>query len=107
MIKIYNKLVRDKIPEICRKDGARPKYYALSQSKFKQALKKKLVEESKELTQAKKSELLNEIVDVYEILLSLVKAYGLKWRAVEKLRLAKNKKRGSFKKRYFLVNTKK
>jgi len=107
MKNIYNKLVRDKIPKICEEDGEIPEYYILSQARFRQELKKKVVEEAKELLGADESQLKNEIADVYEILLNLAKAFGIKWSEIEKFRQEKNKKRGSFKKRYFLVSSKK
>jgi len=107
MNKIYNKLVRDKIPKICLDDGEIPKYKVLNQADFKQALKKKLVEESKELAVASKKELKNELADVYEVLLSIAKTFNIKWSEVEKFRQTKNKQRGRFKKRYFLMSSKK
>ncbi|OGY43462.1 MAG: hypothetical protein A2729_04690 [Candidatus Buchananbacteria bacterium RIFCSPHIGHO2_01_FULL_39_14] len=90
-MKIYHKLVCDKIPEICKKDDEKPVYYVLSQKRFREELKKKLIEETEELTRAKKSELKNEIIDVYEILLNLARVNRLKWSTIEKHRLEKNK----------------
>lgn len=107
MKKIYNKLIRDKIPDVCLKDGWIPKYYPLKHSRFKKELKKKLVEEAKELLKAKSKEIKNEIVDCYEILLNVAKTYRIKWPEIDDYRRQKNKKRGSFRKRYFLVSTKK
>ena len=107
MKKVYNKLVRDKIPKICKEDGEVPVYHVLSQSRFKRELKRKAVEEVKELLSADKNHLKNEIVDIYEILLNLANAFGIKWQEIEKFRREKNSQRGSFKKRYFLVSSKK
>lgn len=103
----YNKLVRDRIPEICRKEGEIPKYRILSQKNFKKELKKKLLEEARELMRAEEDKLKNEIADVYEVLFNIAKTSGISWPQVEKARQQKNKKRGSFKKRYFLVSSKK
>ncbi|MFA5022232.1 MAG: nucleoside triphosphate pyrophosphohydrolase [Patescibacteria group bacterium] len=107
MKKIYKKLVRDKIPEICRQEGGVPQYQVLNPKRFGQELKNKLLEEAQELVLAKPKEIKNEIVDVYEVLLSLAKNSKISWQKIEKFRLEKNKKRGSFKKRYFLVSNKK
>ncbi len=107
MKKVYNKLVRDKIPQICENDGEVPEFYVCSQSKFKNELKKKLVEEAKELQKAPWADIEDEISDVYEILLNIAKAFRLKWSEIEKYRKEKNRKRGSFDKRYFLVCSKK
>jgi len=106
MVKVYKKLVRDKIPMICRQEGETPNYYVLSHKRFSRELKKKLLEESEELFKAKPAELKNEIADVYEVLLNIAKNSGMAWVGIEKFRVAKNKKRGSFKKRYFLVSSK-
>ena len=107
MIKKYNKLVRDKIPDICAKDGETPKIKILSDIAYKSELKKKLIEESQELRYARSKNLKNEIVDVYEVLLNIFKAFGISWAEVEKLRKDKNEKRGSFKKKIFLISSKK
>lgn len=107
MEEVYNKLVRDRIPEICRKAGETPQYYVLNQARFKKELKRKLVEEAKELLAADQKRLKNEIVDIYEILLNIAKTFKIKWSEIENYRREKNKKRGSFKKKYFLAKTKK
>ena len=49
----YNKLIRDKIPEIIKKNGANPKISILDDRQFNPALKEKLVEGAKELLEAK------------------------------------------------------
>jgi len=105
MKKVHNKLVRDKIPEIIKKNGDVPTYSVLNQTRFKEELKKKLIEESKELAKAPKSELKEEMADVYEVLINIAKVFKIRLSEVEKIRLDKNKKRGSFKKKYFLNKT--
>ncbi|MFA6215180.1 MAG: nucleoside triphosphate pyrophosphohydrolase [Patescibacteria group bacterium] len=107
MKKIYNKLVRDKILQICEDDGEVPEYYTCSQSKFKNELKRKLVEEAKEVERAPLAEIKNKIADVYEVLLNIAKIFKIKWSEVETYRKQKNQKRGSFDKKYFLVSSKK
>jgi len=106
MEKIYNKLVRDKIPQICRDKNHIPRYKVIDRTRLRKELKKKLIEESGELISAGQSKLKDEIADVYEVLLNIAAAYGIKWSEVEKYRKEKNRKRGSFKKRYFLISTK-
>jgi predicted house-cleaning noncanonical NTP pyrophosphatase (MazG superfamily) len=106
-MKKHNKLVRDKIPEICQGNGDNPIYKVLRQSDFKKELKKKLVEESHELLESEDVlSLREEMADVYEVLLNISKSFKIKWSDVEKTRRIKNKKRGSFKKKYFLISTK-
>ena len=48
MEKIYNKLVRDKIPEIIENDGEKPIVRVLNDNEYKKELEKKLKEEYEE-----------------------------------------------------------
>ncbi len=87
----YNKLIRDKIPQIIKKDNAVPKIGYLSDKLFFRELKKKLVEESSELQEVKsKKELINEMADVLEVIQSIIRA--------KKLNGPKSKKREKVKK---------
>jgi len=101
--KTYNKLIRDKIPEIIKKDNAIPKISILNDEQFAMALKEKLVEEAKELLEVKTSEeILNELSDVLELVESIAINNKLTIAEVEKQKLAKKEKRGGFKKKLFL-----
>lgn len=103
----YNKLIRDKIPQIIKRDNAIPKISILNHRRFAEELKKKLVEESAELQKANsKKELLNELSDVLEILQTIARAEKLKWNEIEKKRVIKAKERGGFQKRIFLKEVK-
>lgn len=101
---IYNKLVRDLIPEIIKKDGGVPKTRILNKRKYKEELLKKLIEESKEALETKgnKKDLTKEIGDVMEVLEAIAKAYHLDKKVVLKLKKERKKKRGGFAKRIFL-----
>lgn len=44
-MKTYNKLVRDKIPDIIKADNRRPNFRILDEDEYKKELNKKLVEE--------------------------------------------------------------
>ncbi len=107
MLKVYNKLVRDKIPQICIADGETPKIKILSKPAYQKALKKKLQEEAAELLAARGLDLKKEIVDVYEVLLNIARTYHINWPEIERMRNTKNSKRGSFRKRIFLISSKK
>ena len=99
--KTYNKLVRDRIPEIIIKNGGSPKTTTLNDVDYQTKLKEKLVEEATELL-AEKEDVLNELADVLELVISIGKNHGLKYSEIEKKRKSKNTKRGGFKKRIFL-----
>ena len=107
MLKVYNKLVRDKIPQICIADGETPKIKILSKPAYHKALKKKSQEEAAELLAARGLDLKKEMVDVYEVLLNIARTYRISWPEIERMRKTKNQKRGSFRKRIFLISSKK
>lgn len=99
----YNKLIRDKIPEIIKKDRAVPKVSCLSNKRFEKELKKKLIEESKELQAARgKKDILKELADILEVLQTIARIENVSWNEVKKQRKKRSKKRGGFKKRLFL-----
>ncbi len=105
--KIYNKLIRDRIPEIIEKDGCSYKTRILKQKEYKQELLKKIVEESQEVleTNGNKKELIKEIGDVQEIINYIIKTFNLDKKEIEKIRKKRKKSRGSFDKKIFLEYT--
>lgn len=52
MEKVYNKLVRDNIPEIIMNDGEYPVIRVLNDEEYKKELERKLLEEYKEVIEA-------------------------------------------------------
>jgi len=75
----------------------------LDDKQFYLALKEKLVEEAKELLEAKtQEEILNELSDVPELVESIAVNNKLIITEVEKQKLAKKEKRGGFEKKLFL-----
>ena len=105
--KTYNKLVRDNIPEIIRKSGDEAKTRVLRVGEYKKALLDKLAEEVAEVGKAKdKTELINELADVQEVMTAIYDAYGIKCDDVTTSALEKRNKMGGFKKKIFLISTK-
>jgi predicted house-cleaning noncanonical NTP pyrophosphatase (MazG superfamily) len=98
-LKKYNKLVRDKIPEVIEEDGHKAKFKTLSEKEYVAALDKKLSEEMKEY-QADKS--IEEMADVLEVLYAICNARGYTIDELEAKRQEKNIERGGFEKRLFL-----
>jgi len=108
MIKKYNKLIRDRILEIIRQAGEKPYWRVLNKKEYINKIKRKVLEEAKELTEARdKKEIINEIVDIQELIDVLVSQLSLKKSIIKRQQKIKNKKRGGFKKRLFLIKTKK
>ena len=96
---IIEKLVRDRIPEIMKKNGAEAifrieKHFTIQREFFLQ----KFHEELEELKDAKNTEeIIEEAADLVELLRSFANHYGKTWNEVENVRRRKNKKRGGFK----------
>jgi predicted house-cleaning noncanonical NTP pyrophosphatase (MazG superfamily) len=99
----HQKLIRDNIPEIIKKTGDDFESRILDGTEFEKELKKKLVEESKELLKAPREKLLNELADVLELIKSIASYYKIPFSGVEKFQEEKIKKNGGFKKKIFLV----
>lgn len=102
-MKIYNKLVRDKIPEIMRADGAIPVVRTLEEKEYLLALIEKLKEETAEF---ETDHSLEELADISEVLKSLTSAIGETPKTLETTRQDKAAKRGGFEKRIFLEHAK-
>lgn len=98
-MKIYNKLVRDNIPEIMIKNGAKPVTRILDDEKYLFELNKKLKEELNEYLE---SESILELADLEEVLLAILKIKNVSKEEFDNIRIEKANKRGSFDKKIFL-----
>lgn len=99
MTKIYNKLVRDKIPEIIINNGQTPKTRVLSDDEYRASLLEKLQEEVTEFISDKNGE---ELADILEVLHALAESIGLTPQDIENIRKQKADDRGGFSKKIFL-----
>ena len=97
----YNKLVRDKIPEILDKKGIAYKKKIANDGEYKEELIKKLSEEVEEFILEKDP---NELADVLEVIEALKKIP--EYDGVEELRISKKKERGGFECRIILKGEK-
>jgi len=101
--KIYNKLVRDKIPQVIKQKGAQPTVRIMEREEFVHELKTKLVEEAQEVVSAgNREKLIDELADVREVLNALYAAEEITDAEVEQARLAKLEARGGFQERIML-----
>ncbi len=106
MEKIYNKLVRDKIPEIIENDGERPVVRVLNDDEYRIELEKKLKEEYEEVLIAEgKEERLEELADMLEVIRALALLEDEDIQSVINIMDKKRKKRGGFTKKLFLEKT--
>ncbi|MDP2909760.1 MAG: nucleoside triphosphate pyrophosphohydrolase, partial [bacterium] len=103
-MEVYNKLVRDKIPEIIAQDGQKANVRILTNEEYKRELLKKLIEEAEESsgTKGNRKDLTKEIGDLLEVIDYLVVAFGLDRGEIEKLKANRKESRGGFDRRIFL-----
>lgn len=103
MGKIFNKLVRDKIPEIIEKNGEKAIIEILDDNRFLQELHKKLFEEAEEFVEEDSPE---ELADLLEVVYAIARLKEIDLNEVEKIRKEKAEKRGAFEEKIFLKETK-
>lgn len=95
----YDKLIRDRIPEIIEKSGKKCITETMDTDTYIRYLDEKLNEELAEY-QADKS--LEELADLLEVIYAVVKARGCRIEELEQVRREKAEKRGAFEKRLLL-----
>lgn len=103
---MYEKLVRDNIPDIIIKNGEEPIVEVLSDERYKQELEKKLIEECNEVINSTGNERIEELGDLLEVMYSLLEIDNKTLEDVEKVRIEKKIKRGGFSKKLYLKGVK-
>lgn len=88
-----NKLVRDKIPDLIRAQGAQPNTHTADTAEYRKALASKLSEETREFLTSRDPA---EIADILEVLHAIAAEYGFSWDGIEQLRQDKRQQRGGF-----------
>jgi len=106
-MKTYNKLIRDRIPEIMESQGIKFKTSILNDDNYRIELLNKLVEESREVLAAKidRSELIKELGDVLEVIDYLIIAFGLDSEEIKTVKAERKESRGGFAEKLFLEYT--
>lgn len=102
MSRIYNKLVRDKIPDIIKSKGEKCKFEVLNDEDYKDFLDKKLNEEVAEYQSSKS---LSELADIIEVVYAIAKTRGFTPEQMEELRILKEKSKGGFNKGILLIES--
>ena len=90
----YNKLVRDKIPEIIEKDGKKVVFERVGGGQLLKLLNNKLEEE---LVEYKASGSVEELADLVEVVYGILEHLGVSIEDFEAIRKDKSDKRGAFK----------
>ena len=96
---IYNKLVRDRIPDIIEQAGQTCACSVLSDGDYLKMLDEKLNEELAEYQEDKSME---ELADLLEVVRAVARARGSSIEEVEEIRRRKAEKRGGFEKKILL-----
>ena len=101
MIKIYNKLVRDKIPEIIEASGAKCTSEILNDEDYIRMIDSKL---SEELAEYHADQNIEELADLLEVIYAAAVARGYSIEELEAVRAKKRMARGGFEKKLLLVS---
>lgn len=102
MERIYNKLVRDNIPDIITSNKETPVTRILNEDEYKKALEEKLVEEQEEVLSSSGSERCEELADMVEVIRSMAKLEGMSLEEIVAIADDKKDKRGGFEGRIYL-----
>jgi len=100
----FDKLVRDKIPQILQEKNLEPTFYICDNKEYITRLKDKLKEEVNEFLN---DETIEELADILEVVYALSKYKGTTKEALEIIRNKKAKKRGAFDQHIVLLEAKK
>ena len=98
---VYNKLVRDKIPEIIRGNGEVPRCRVLDREEYISCLENKLDEEVGEYHRDRNAE---ELADILEVVFALADSIGCSREELMDIYQRKHEARGGFRDRIFLVS---
>jgi predicted house-cleaning noncanonical NTP pyrophosphatase (MazG superfamily) len=98
----YNKLVRDKIPEIIENDGHKAVFHKATENEYLEKLSEKLREEIGEFLAEYNGE---ELADVLEVIYTIAKIRNIDLNEVEEIRKDKLEARGGFDKKIILDST--
>ncbi|MBM7095154.1 nucleoside triphosphate pyrophosphohydrolase [Bacillus sp. H-16] len=100
---VYNKLVRDRIPEVIEQSGKKAVWETLTDKQYLSCAKEKMKEELEEYLAAENDEeAVEELADLLELIYCLAKQHNSTVDQLEVVRREKAEKRGSFKEKVFL-----
>lgn len=106
MEKIFNKLVRDKVPEIIESEGLYTLTKTLDKKEFDAALNNKILEEANEVINATSRESIKEeLADLLEVIYAKAKACNIEIKEVEEYRISKRNTKGGFNDGIYLIKS--
>ena len=101
-MRVYNKLVRDNIPEIIEKEGKKVTTKILNDKEYREKLNRKLQEEVKEYLEDNNVE---ELADIVEVIYGILNSMNVSVQEFEEVRKGKADKKGGFEKRIYLIES--
>ncbi|SFK79778.1 Predicted house-cleaning noncanonical NTP pyrophosphatase, all-alpha NTP-PPase (MazG) superfamily [Paenibacillus sp. 1_12] len=104
-MKMYNKLIRDKIPQVMDAKGVAYSIRELSDREYVEKLNEKLQEELDEYIAAESIDQVEELADLVELVYAILDNKGVSVEEFEKVRLKKKEDRGAFSKKLLLLST--
>ncbi|MFW6025565.1 MAG: nucleoside triphosphate pyrophosphohydrolase [Candidatus Woesearchaeota archaeon] len=99
----YDKLVRDKVPQIIENAG---KEYTIHIADDSEYIKKLLAKVEEELAEFKENPSVEEMADIFEVLDGLISYYHLDYDEIKAVKREKKEKRGGFEDRLILEKVK-
>jgi len=99
-MKKYDKLIRDKIPEIIESDGKEYEIEKMDDDEYRKYLQDKLLEETEEYIESGDKK---ELADVLEVIKSILDEEGMEFKELEEIRKEKAKERGRFEEKIKLL----
>ncbi|MEY9976738.1 phosphoribosyl-ATP pyrophosphohydrolase [Lysinibacillus sp. RC79] len=104
---VYNKLVRDLIPQVIEARGKTCSIRVLEQGEHLEEIKVKMQEEAIEfLEAASPKEAIEELADILELIHTAIQMYDVSYEQLEQKRTQKWKERGGFSKGIYLIEVK-
>ena len=98
----YNKLVRNRIPEILKEKGINPQTHIADGIEFWEKLRQKLQEEVSEFLEEENPE---ELADILEVIIAICNFKDINREDLENIRKNKAEQRGSFDNKIILEKT--
>ncbi|MFT9816193.1 phosphoribosyl-ATP pyrophosphohydrolase [Lysinibacillus sp. NPDC056185] len=104
---IYNKLVRDLIPQVIEEEGKTCSIRVLEQGEHLEEIKVKMQEEALEfLEAASPKEAVEELADILELVHTAIQMYDVSYEQLEQICTQKKSQRGGFSKGIYLIEVK-
>jgi predicted house-cleaning noncanonical NTP pyrophosphatase (MazG superfamily) len=101
---VFNKLVRDKIPELIEQAGKKGTFRILGIDEFKSELMKKLIDEAKDFQYDNDEEnITDSLAEILETVYTMAESCGILKEDLEEKRTIRIQSRGAFAQRLFLM----